>query len=205
MNRSPARHPLVTAYVDALLRAAAPLPRPRREELADEIRSHVDAVLPPDAGEARVREVLDRLGTPEEIVDAEFDAETPGPRGEPPRREPPVREPLRRRDVVGLLLVLVGGFAVPPVGYLVGAALVGTSRRWPVVVRVLLVGLPCVAAVVVVAGMVRDGHWYLLSDLVTDPRGAARDFLGIGVWALPFTALQAAALLVAHQLPLPRR
>ncbi|CCH27501.1 hypothetical protein ABZ816_41785 [Actinosynnema sp. NPDC047251] len=196
MNSSVERHPLVLAYLDALRREAAPLPRSRREELAGEIQSHIEVVLPPEPTEAEVRNVLERLGTPEEIVDAELD-------GEPPRSR---REPLTRGDVVGLLLVLLGGFAVPPIGYLVGTALLGASRRWSAPVRVLLVGLPCVAVLVLVAQLVRNGQWYVFTDLLTSPRLAFGEYGAMGVVALPYTAAQTAALVVARHLsPLAKR
>ncbi|MEU5691730.1 hypothetical protein [Actinosynnema sp. NPDC020468] len=108
------------------------------------------------------------------------------------------RESLRRKDIVGLLLLLAGGAVVPPVGYLLGTALVGFSRRWAVPARVVLVGLPCAAALRVVAEWVRDGHWYSVADLVVDPRGALHDFANLGALALPYTSVQVALLLLVR-------
>lgn len=52
--------------------AAARLPRARRAELVAEIREHISAAIreAAAAGDADVRNVLERLGQPEEIVDA---------------------------------------------------------------------------------------------------------------------------------------
>jgi uncharacterized membrane protein len=184
-------HPLVTSYLDRLQRQAAALPEFRRVELVEEIRSHLEVSLPEPASESQIRNMLDRLGTPEEIVNAELD----DPQVSTVQQA--AREPLRKRDVAGLVLLLFGGAAVPPVGYLVGTALVGTSRRWPGPVRALLVGLPCLLALAQVVGFIRDDRWYSLADLASDPRGLVNDFLGIGMLALPYTAAQVALLIVA--------
>jgi hypothetical protein len=64
---------LVHDYLARLAAAAAVLPVNRREELASEVREHIDTALA-EAGradEATVRNVLGRLGSPEEIVAAE--------------------------------------------------------------------------------------------------------------------------------------
>jgi uncharacterized membrane protein len=64
---------LVRDYLGGLEAAAAVLPVNRREELAAEVREHINAALA-EAGrsdEVTVRNVLERLGSPEEIVAAE--------------------------------------------------------------------------------------------------------------------------------------
>lgn len=64
---------LVTDYLRRLEAAAAGLPAGRRIELATEVREHIGAALA-DAGatdEVTVRNTLERLGSPEEIVAAE--------------------------------------------------------------------------------------------------------------------------------------
>lgn len=188
MSRPVVEHPLISNYMGAFLREATALTEARRAELAEEIKSHIEISLPENASEVEIRELLDRLGAPEEIVTAELDDE--------PSRSPVVPEPLRRADLVGLILLLLGGALLPPVGYLVGTGLVGLSRRWSVPVRVLLVGLPCVAGLMWVAGFVNAGQWYSLTDLITDPRGAVGDFVSLGLLALPYTSLQVAVLLV---------
>jgi hypothetical protein len=63
---------LVDDYIRRLEEAAAGLPPPRRSELVAEIREHIDAAVI-DAGvedEVTVRNVLERLGPPDEIVEA---------------------------------------------------------------------------------------------------------------------------------------
>ena len=64
---------LVHDYLGRLEAAAAVLPVNRRAELAAEVRDHIDAALA-EAGrsdEVTVRNILERLGSPEEIVAGE--------------------------------------------------------------------------------------------------------------------------------------
>ena len=67
--------PLVEDYLRHLEAVAAVLPEYRRAELLAEIREHLDEALRqvPAGDEAAVRSVLERLGSPEEIVAAAAD------------------------------------------------------------------------------------------------------------------------------------
>jgi Domain of unknown function (DUF4190) len=67
--------PLVDDYLRRLDAAASALPAHRRDELLSEIRDHLrEALLQTPAGDkAAVRNVLERLGPPEEIVAAATD------------------------------------------------------------------------------------------------------------------------------------
>lgn len=71
--------PLAEDYLRRLEAAAVVLPADRRAELVAEIREHIAEALrqAPAGGEAAVRTVLDRLGPPDEIVDAATDPESP--------------------------------------------------------------------------------------------------------------------------------
>jgi uncharacterized membrane protein len=175
------------------------LPESRREDLVEEISSHIQVSSSEQPSEAEIRNVLDRLGTPEDIVDAELDDPQSPPALQTPAvaptlREATVREPLSTGDVAGLVLLLLGGALLFPVGYLVGTALVGTSRRWSVLARVLLVGLPCVVALMVTVILVGSSLWYSPADLVDDPLGTLRGWLDLGLAAVPYTVVQVAAL-----------
>jgi hypothetical protein len=107
-------HPLADDYLRRLDRAARALPRREREELIADIRGHLDAGLPPDAGEAHVRNLLDELGAPEDVVAAAS----------------PNRSTARRgaREVIALVL-LVSGFP-PLLGWLIGVGLLLWSPLW---------------------------------------------------------------------------
>jgi hypothetical protein len=114
---------LVEDYLGRLHAAAAVLPPEQRADLLDGIREHIaDArAAGAAADEATVRTLLDRLGTPEEIVAAaagELAAPAAGP----------VRPSLAVEGwAVGMLTV---GGLIPFVGWLIGVGLLWWSRRW---------------------------------------------------------------------------
>jgi uncharacterized membrane protein len=111
-------HPLVEDYLSRLDQAARVLPRREREELLVEIRAHLAVGLRPDAGEADVRNALDGLGAPEDIVAAAAP-------DRPYRSDQPGRG---AREVIAIVL-LVTGFP-PLLGWVVGAILLLLSPAW---------------------------------------------------------------------------
>jgi hypothetical protein len=106
---------LVDDYLSRLEEAAAHLQRSRRTELIAEIREHIEVALREEdaAGEVAVRNVLERLGPPEEIVEA---AE-PAPEAE--------QAPAGRLEVAAMVTLVV-----PFIGWLFGIAMVLISRAW---------------------------------------------------------------------------
>jgi hypothetical protein len=109
-------HRLIDEYLHRLDRAARVLPRRDRAELLAEIRSHLDAGLPPQATEADIRNLLDELGPPDSIVAAAR----------------PDRRASRRglRELFALLLLVLG---LPPVvGWLAGVGLLLSSPLWSI-------------------------------------------------------------------------
>jgi hypothetical protein len=112
-------HPLASSYLERLRDAARSLPRGRRDELLADIESHLAESAPADAPEAQVRNALDRLGDPDQIVAAEHGDD------EPKRRRGPV-------EWGAIILLLAGGVVIPFVGWLVGALLLWVSRSWTV-------------------------------------------------------------------------
>jgi hypothetical protein len=106
---------LVDDYLSRLEEAAAHLQRSRRAELIAEIREHIEAALHEEeaAGEVAVRNVLERLGPPEEIVEA---AE-PRPAAE--------QVPAGRLEIAAMLTLVL-----PFIGWLFGIAMVLISRAW---------------------------------------------------------------------------
>ncbi len=129
---------LVTAYLRRLEQAAAPLTRSRRAELVAEIREHIDDALLEDgaAGEAAVRNVLERLGPPEEIVAAAGPAQ---------------------RQSGRLELAAMIALAIPFVGWLVGVALVGASRAWTGREKAAGIAIVLLPAIVFALGFVAVG------------------------------------------------
>ena len=82
MNQT--RHREVGEYLRRLQRLMSDVPDERRDEILSEIEEHIDERLSvvPDAGNAEVRNVLERLGDPEDIAaDAHerFGVNTPEP------------------------------------------------------------------------------------------------------------------------------
>jgi hypothetical protein len=107
-------HPLVEEYLRRLDRSAQVLPSGDRVDLVAEIRSHLDSALDRNASESEIRNLLDRLGEPEDIVAA---------------ADPSPARPRRgAREVFALILLLTG---FPPIlGWLVGVGLLVWSPLW---------------------------------------------------------------------------
>ncbi len=124
---------LVNDYLGRLDAAAGSLPASRRAELAGEMRQHIEMALT-EAGsrdEVTVRNVLDRLGPPDEIVDAERD-----PDGTPPGWAIPTPGPAAVRsgwggtEIAAILLLTLGAVFLPIVGPLIGLIFVWASTQW---------------------------------------------------------------------------
>lgn len=136
---------LVHSYLERLHAAAATLPPDRRADLVEGITEHITAARAAGAAadEAAVRTLLDRLGQPEEIVAAARDDVDPVPGfGAPPSYSAPGYGPPAYAGVAarpagtGLegwaVAMLTVGSLIPFVGWLVGIALLWSSRRWTV-------------------------------------------------------------------------
>lgn len=118
----PNRH--VAGYLRQLETAAAGLAPQRRTELVEEIREHIDQALREVAtdDEVSVRNVLERLGSPEEIAAAAGAG-------------PVTPEPAHERKGAGLLeiatlAVFALGGLLPVIGWLIGVAFVSASEAW---------------------------------------------------------------------------
>jgi uncharacterized membrane protein len=115
---------LVEDYLRRLERAAAGLTATARAELLGEIRAHIAEARAEHDDETGVREALDRLGAPEDIV-----AEAGGP--VVPRSATEVPQRLRPdRELVAVLLLTVGSVILPLVGWLAGVVVMWSSNRW---------------------------------------------------------------------------
>jgi hypothetical protein len=119
--------PLVADYLRRLDAAAAGLPADRRSELVEGIREHLDSALEgtDQSDDAQIRAVLDRLGSPEEIVAAATDGEPP-PSPQQPRSGPGALE------IIAVILLPIGGIILPILGWFVGLALLWASGKWTV-------------------------------------------------------------------------
>ncbi len=132
----------LAAYLARLDAAAvaADVPEDRRAELHSDVREHLElaiADLGPDA-DGGLDAVVARLGTPEEIVDAEMAVNGP-PDNADMRREvhvaasPKPWHPNVSTESKALLWLVVGGTILPFVGSLIGLWFVWSSTLWTVV------------------------------------------------------------------------
>jgi hypothetical protein len=124
---------LVRDYLGRLEAASWPLAPPRRTELVSEVREHIETALS-EAGqrdEVTVRNVLERLGPPEEIVALES-----SPTGAPSASSMASAQPLQAAspwgpiEIIALLLLSLGSVFLPFVGPLLGLVFVWASSQW---------------------------------------------------------------------------
>ncbi|GAA0618618.1 hypothetical protein HPO96_13440 [Kribbella sandramycini] len=116
---------LVDAYLHELATAAEGLPADRRDELLNDVTAHIaEARAGGATSEAEIREVLQRLGRPSDIVGAAAD----GLVRVPPR--------LRPWEYATLALLLVGPYLLELyevlafIVYAVGLGFLWRSNRW---------------------------------------------------------------------------
>jgi hypothetical protein len=112
-----ALHPLAADYLRRLRRAGGRLAPDRLAELTTEIEGHLREAIPADATDDEALEVLERLGPPGDIVEAE----------EP--SDPPATDRRSWREWGAVILLPLGGFVIG-VGWLLGLVLLWTSRLW---------------------------------------------------------------------------
>jgi uncharacterized membrane protein len=136
------RDATVEHYLHDLEEELRDLPPTRRRELLEEIREHIGEALAeiPDGEEAGVRNVLERVGEPAVIA-----------------QEARERFGMKRvrsgiREVLVLILLPIGGFIVPVVGWVIGAILLATSQVWTS--REKVIGLLVVPGGLLPAGLV---------------------------------------------------
>lgn len=125
---------LVHDYLGRLEVAAWSLAVDRRADLVGEVREHIATALA-EAGrrdESTVRNILERLGSPEEIVAAEGepDAVASALTATPTIGSNTDRAPWGAVEIVALLLLTVGAVLLPFVGPLLGLVFVWLSAQW---------------------------------------------------------------------------
>ncbi len=121
---------LVSEYLGRLEAAAQPLPADRRGELIAEVEEHIESALA-EAGnrdQVTARNVLERLGPPEEIVAAEAGE------GGAPAPAPQVviveRSGWGATELAAILFMTVGAVLLPFFGPIIGIVLVWASAQW---------------------------------------------------------------------------
>jgi len=139
---------LVIDYLGRLDSAAGSLPPSRRAELAGEVRQHIEIALAEAGGrdEVTVRNVLDRLGPPDEIVEAERGAGGPAPGW----TIPPAavgRSGWGAVEIVAILLLTVGAVLLPIIGPLLGLIFVWASAQWTTRQKLIATAIVVVLAI----------------------------------------------------------
>ncbi len=108
---------LVDRYLAEVRAATRTLPKAQQGSIVSDIESHIEQALSPNANEAEIRTVLDRLGSPQSIA-AEAGAVPDGGKSSPVK------------EVIALLGISVGSLILPGVGWLVGVVLLWMSTVW---------------------------------------------------------------------------
>jgi hypothetical protein len=187
---------LIADYLDRLRQASTNLPARPRAELLDDIGAHLAETVDPTADEAQVRQALDELGTPEEIVAAavtESAAEPTRSAGQPATRTGAELA----YDVFTVLVLLIAGFPLPVLGWIAGLVMLWSGPRWGTRDKWVGTLVWPVAAIVVVAALLADhvSHGRLVPVLLL---GAV---LAVAVLAGGFAYLLRVAARSAPRLP----
>ena len=129
---------LVEDYLRELHTAAQGLPADRRDELIEEITAHIAEARQSDDSPMAVRNILDRLGDPADIVRAAADT----PPGSPAWSSAPGSGPghpvtagvqpgrAGALELAAVLFLLLGGIVIPVLGWFIGVVLLWLSPRW---------------------------------------------------------------------------
>lgn len=150
-------HPEAARFLARLEAAAVVLPPGRREELVAELREHLADALAGADDDLAVRQAVERLGAPEDIVAAEG-VPVAGPAGTPgtPPYAVPARSPWGPLEIAAVALLTVGLFLLPVVGPVAGLVCAWVSDRWTrreKVVATVWTVLPAVVLVLAVLSL----------------------------------------------------
>lgn len=147
-------HPAIRDYLRRLDAATAALPPDERAEIREGISAHLAEALSPTATDVEVRNTVAALGDPYEFV---AQPAHPAPAAVP-------AQPASGRgalEIAAVVLLLIGAFIVPLVGWVAGVVLLWTSKAWTRGQKVL-------GTLVVPGGL---GAWFV-AFLVAVPLGA---------------------------------
>lgn len=132
-----------TAYLNELEHAAVGLPAARRSELLAQVNEHLDRELASVTNATEAQLVLDRLGDPYDVA-AEAAKDLPGP----------AATGSKAAEIVSLLLLGIGGFALPLIAPFIGVLMMLSTPRWtPHQVRMtgFIVGVGLLAVIALMA------------------------------------------------------
>ena len=185
--------PHVTDYLDRLRDASVSLPEDRREELVDEVRAHIEMALATDGAgdDPAVEATLARLGSPEEIVGAEIEAEAIGamPASRSGSTPGPRRRPHASVEFKAFFLLTFGAVVLPFIGPLVALGYVWASARWTTIQKR--------TATVSAVGFLFLPAWLVLPMLASGEVTAVVNNFGPLVALVPLAGFATAAYLAA--------
>jgi len=152
---------LVRDYLGRLEAASWPLSPGRRRELAGEVREHIETALA-EAGRrdtVTVRNVLERLGRPEEIVSTEAEAEPSATRwiDGPGGRVAAHARSWGAIEIAAILLLTVGVFLLSVFGPILGLILVWLSTVWTTREKLIATAIVAVVFVLPIVGLMAAG------------------------------------------------
>jgi hypothetical protein len=162
---------LVRDYLADLESASTHLAADARVELLGDVRAHIGLALE-EAGrtdETTIRDVLDRLGSPSEIVAGEPGEDTVTLEGPLlPAQLIPVRWRPLSVETRALLLLTVGAVVLPFIGPAIGLWFASSSKRWTLtqkrtVALILFVLLAMPFALLVPAALAGEITWVFTS------------------------------------------
>lgn len=118
---------LIADYRERLIHATTGLPAAHRAELLGDIDTHLSEAASQAPDEASVLQMLDDLGAPESIAEAAREEAGVPPGGR--------TDGSLFYDVLSVLVLLLGGFVVPVVGWIAGVIMIWNGPRWTMVDR----------------------------------------------------------------------
>jgi len=142
---------LITEYLGRLRAASWPLPPGRRDELQAEVAEHIEAALAASGtrDEVTVRNILDRLGPPEDIAAAEgreggaagsalpnsaasaaASAANAAASAATAAAAAIAKSPWGAMEILAVLFLTAGAILLPVIGPVVGLVFAWGSRQW---------------------------------------------------------------------------
>ena len=155
-------NPLAEDYLARLDAAARVLPDQDSEDLVTELRGHLEAGLSEAASDADVRNLLQDLGSPDDIVSAAALESEAGSTRSPSSRllaAPPPRQ-WGTVEIVAVLGLTAGTLVIPFIGPVIGLCFVWASTQWTrreKAVATALALLPLIALALGAAVVMRSG------------------------------------------------
>ncbi len=126
-------NPLAEDYLARLDAEARVLPDQDRQDLVTELRGHLEAGLSEDPSDAEVRNLLQDLGSPGDIVAAaalESGAGATQPSTSQVLSAPPPPNPWGTVEIIAVLGLTAGVVVIPLIGPVIGLCFVWASVQW---------------------------------------------------------------------------